>query len=244
MGWRLGRIIRYPVKALSHQDLWEARLDCGQGVPGDRRFALAPGEGSRGGPAGDRAITLSRFPKLAQLSTDFDDESGILTIRRRGKVVAAADIRGLIGRRVMADFFAAFLGTPGLGVPQLIDRPLPRRLSLVGSGSLEEIERLVRHPVRPEDLRVNLMVVGTPARAELDWDWIRIGGARLKMAEPMDLPGPADRGPAVDSVLLAALGTAHLGIHAEVVEGGTVRIGDSVSAPPPAVPAEGPRLTR
>src|SRR4051794_10494398 len=93
----VAQIYRHPVKGLTPEPLAGVRLAPGEGLPHDRRFALAHGT-TRFDPAAPEwmpktnFLMLMRNERLARLRTHFDETSGVLTILRDGKAVATADI--------------------------------------------------------------------------------------------------------------------------------------------------------
>ena len=224
---KLARILRYPVKSLSAEGLERVPLSPGQGLPGDRRFALALADTPWDEPhwlPSEQLLTQARFPRLAQLDARVDGHR--LTIRRRGRVVLSADLHAVHGRQVVSSFFAAFLAGQCFAHPRLVeygngfgDHPRPM-LSFVGSGTLEEVARLSGHALDPADLRVNLLIGGLPPRAEQDWQGrrLRIGNVVLRVLEPMERP-------VLPELLGATFGHSHVGMWAEVVTGGELKLG-------------------
>lgn len=203
----------------------------GHGLPGDRRFALAlagipPPTAPHWLPR-EQLLTRSRFPRLAQLDTMVEDEH--LTIRRRGRVVLSADLGIAHGRSVVSAFFAAFLAGESFGHPRLVefsegfgDSPKPR-LSVIGTATLDEVERLCGRRIDPAELRVNLVLSGLVPRAEQNWV-----GHRLHVGEAvLAISGAMDRA-ILPELLGSTFGHTHLGILAEVVAGGEIRVGDAV----------------
>src|SRR5271163_3931819 len=90
-------LYRYPVKGLSPQPLENVALAVGQTLPFDRRYAI------ENGPSGFDPASPSWMPKsvflmlmrnerLAALRTHFEDDTGLLTIRRDGKIVARGNL--------------------------------------------------------------------------------------------------------------------------------------------------------
>lgn len=242
-------LARFPVKALSAEMIEEIVLEAGRPLPGDRRFALAPATTPVEGlePAWlppERLLTLARHPRLALLDTAWNAETGVLTIRRRGRKVVGADITTAPGRAVVADFLGAFLGRGVFGHPRILDRhqagfgDRARALvSLVGQGSLAELERACGHDIGQARLRVNLVVGGARPWEELGWvgQRLRVGGAVLRGIEvmvrskPLADPATGEADTAVPLVLEAAFRHRCLGVWAEVVEGGRVAVGDRVA---------------
>src|SRR3990172_7391487 len=161
MAGRIAEICRYPVKGLSAERLARVRLSPGQGLPHDRRFAIA-----RGATALDPHVPqwlpktsfliLMRDEKLAQLSVAFAPDSGLLTISRAGKPVVHGKATEPMGRTLIGQFFAGFMGQPGLGTPRLVvasghmfSDSRETFVSLINLTSIRDLERVVRQSVHP-----------------------------------------------------------------------------------------------
>jgi uncharacterized protein len=87
---KIARIYRYPIKGLSAEPLQAVELAAGEGVPLDRKFALArpdaPFDPER--PAWlpkNRFLMLMTDERLATLRVAYDDALGRLTIAERGE---------------------------------------------------------------------------------------------------------------------------------------------------------------
>lgn len=103
---RVEQILIYPVKGLSPQSLPEVVLSRGEGLPHDRRFALTHGASgfdpaTPGWRPKSNFLMLAKHEKLATLETEFDPDTGVLTIRRRGRQVARGQITSATGRTVI-----------------------------------------------------------------------------------------------------------------------------------------------
>ena len=83
----IAEIRRYPVKGLTAESLDSVTLARGEGLPHDRRFAIAHGSARIDADAPrwmprDNFLMLAKNEKLAQLEAHFDPEAGTLTLRR------------------------------------------------------------------------------------------------------------------------------------------------------------------
>ena len=108
-------IYRYPVKGLSAERMDRVALIPGECLPHDRRFAIALGSTPFDPQRPEwlskiHFIMLMRDEKLAQLQTRFDAESGVLTIAESGRVLLRERMTETGGCRLVAEFFADFLG--------------------------------------------------------------------------------------------------------------------------------------
>src|SRR5262245_52004631 len=110
---RVQAIYRYPVKGLSGEPLERARLERGQTLPADRRYAI------ENGPSGSdptapaylpkiRFLMLMRNERLARLTTRYDDESSRLTVHEGAAEAASGTLATPAGRARIEAFFATF----------------------------------------------------------------------------------------------------------------------------------------
>lgn len=247
MAVSVAQLCVYPVKGLSPQPVDEAVLETGRCLPHDRRFAIAHGA-SRFDPAAPewqpkrQFLMLMLNERLAALDTTFDPETGVLTIRRDGKKVARGNIETPIGRDLINQFFAAYMGREALGAPKLVEAPginftdsRAKVVSLINLASLTDLERVTRRPVDWRRLRGNVMLEGMAPWAEFDLVGreIALGAARLKVVERIGRcaatnvdPDTGARDMNIPKSLVTGYGHDDCGVYAEVVQGGTVRAGD------------------
>ena len=250
MPLRVVDICRYPVKGLSAEHLVRTVLTRGEGVPHDRRFAIARDttdfdpERPAWRPKTD-FLMLMRDAKLAELRSSFDDASGVLTIERGGEPAVRANITEPAGRAEVAAFFAAFMAARG--APKLVEAAghmfsdaRRKVVSVINLASVRELERVMGRAVDPIRFRANLTLDGAPAWAEFAWTGreIAAGRARLRVVGPIDRcaatmvnPATAERDLNIPRALKRAFGHVDMGVYAEVVDGGAVTIGDAVIPP-------------
>jgi len=242
----VSQIYRYPVKGLSAEPLTRAELEVGRGVPLDRAFALAlstvaanPGHWH----SKSNFATLVEHERLAALETDYESASGVLTVRRGGKIVARGALATPVGRATVEEFFRAFLKNAvtfpprivgGADVAMLSDHPDPA-LSIIGLASIADIERVVGMPVDPLRFRANVYLANTVPWEEFAWIGrdIRLGGARLRVTERITRcaatnvePGSGIRDLTIPRSLRAAFGHADCGVLATVTTAGSFSVGD------------------
>lgn len=253
MTFRLSHILRYPVKGLSPQELGAVTLHPNQRLPHDRRFAIAHGA-SGFDPAlpawksKRHFLNLMNNDRLALLETDFDEDSGVLTIRRDGKQVARGAITTPLGRDLILQFLAAFLGGEARGTPKLVeagafaftDVPDPW-VSIINLASVRDLERVTRVPLDPVRFRGNLLIDGGAAWAEHGWidRSLRIGAAKLRVLErtgrcAATTVNPKTGARDVNTLKALASGFGHTdcGVYAVVEEGGLLQPGDPVAIVP------------
>lgn len=250
MNMRVSQIVRYPVKGLTGEALDETHLQVGRGLALDRRYALAHGSRAMGGPTigwmeKNAFLMLARHARLAQLQTSFEQSTGTLTIRRGGKQVARGKITDRIGRTLIEEFFAAFMGAEAHGKPKLVevegtgafsDVSTPM-ISLINSSSVRDLERVAGRAIDVRRFRGNIVFEGGDPWGEFGWigRTLSIGGATLKIVDRTSRcpatsvnPDSAEIDLNVPQVLQRGFGHADCGVYAEVVGNGTVKPGDSL----------------
>jgi uncharacterized protein len=246
----IAHIHRYPVKGLTPESLPRVAVTPGEGLPGDRRFALHVGNSPFDAEAPlwmakTNFLMLMRDERLAKLRTRFDDRTNVLTIERDGKRVAHGDLTDPNGRMVVEQFFAAYMAGELRRSPRVISAPghmfsdvAARVVSIVGLGSVRDLERVVRGRVDPLRFRANLHLEDVPAWAELGWvgKEIRLGGAvrakvikRIKRCAATNVdPVTGARDLNIPLALQNAFGHVDCGVYAEILTPGEIVAGDSV----------------
>ncbi len=252
-------IYRYPVKGLSAERMDRVTLIPGECLPHDRRFAIALGSTLFDPQRPEwlskiHFIMLMRDEKLAQLQTRFDAESGVLTIAENNRVLLRERMTETGGCRLVAEFFADFLGDAVNGPLRVVEAPghafadarrkpnatTDKYVSLINRASIAALEAAMGVPVDPIRFRANVYFDGASAWSELDWigSEITLGAARLRVISPITRCAATQVNPVTakrDLDIVAALGRAfghiNMGVYAEVVAGGEVAIGDALLEP-------------
>ncbi len=243
-------ICRYPLKGLNAEKLDRAVLTPGEGLPHDRRFALAHGSthfdpGAPEWMPKTNFLCLVRDEKLAQLRASFDPDSGTLAINRAGKQVVRAKATEDMGCTLIAQFFAGFMGAAARGTPRLVEAPghmfsdVPDKVvSIINLASVKDLERVVRQPIDPLRFRANIYIQGVPPWAEFDWVGreIGLGPARLQVVDRIERcaatnvdPETAARDLNLPRSLQRGFGHVDMGLYARVTAGGEIALGDAVS---------------
>jgi uncharacterized protein YcbX len=253
---QIAGLYRYPVKGLSPEPLSSVALAVGQTMPADRRYAIENGP-SGFDPADPKwmvkayFLMLMRDEWLAALHSHFDDASNILTIRRDGAVVAEGNLETAEGRAAIERFFADSYAGSIKGPPKILSSEghsfsdVARKVvSIINLGSLQAIENIVGQPVHPLRFRANLYVSGWPAWHEFDLldQTLAIGDIRLKVVKRIVRcaavnvdPETAARDLSIPRALAQRLGHSDCGVYAEVIEGGTIAVGDAITVEAPAL---------
>jgi len=250
----LAEIRRYPVKGLNGEPLEEVAIKAGEGLPNDRRFALAhaASQFDRTDPhwlPKQNFLQLMRDARLALLDARFDADSGYLTIFRDGRQVARGDVTQPLGRILIEQFLDAFIEPGPRGNPHIVEAPgvmlsdVPDKLvSIINLASVHDIERVARAPVDPRRFRANLYVDGLPAWAEMDWPGksLRIGDVDLDVVETTGRcaatevnPDNGARDLHVLKILQDGFGHTVCGVYARIAGGSMLRVGDAVTVAAP-----------
>ena len=249
----VAKICRYPVKGLTPETLDRVELTPGRGLKDDRRFALTLGSTPVEGhkipwmPKSSFLI-LMRHEKLAKLRTQFDSETGRLTIERGGKPVAKGDITTTVGRAMIEEFFAAYMGEAARGRPKLVEAEPDATLSdhrnavvsLINLGSVKDLERVTGAPVDPLRFRGNIYLDGLDPWVEFDWVGkdIRLGAATLSVSQRIDRCGATNVDPQtgerdlnIPKDLQRGFGHTDMGVYATVTAAGRVALGNPIGIP-------------
>jgi uncharacterized protein YcbX len=251
---QIASLYRYPVKGLSPEPLPHVVLRVGETLPADRRYAIENGP-SGFDPAAPKwmvkayFLMLMRDEWLAALHSHFDDASNVLTLRRNGAIAAQGNLETAEGRAAIERFFAESHAGAIKGPPKVLSSKghsfsdVARKVvSIINLGSLRAIENIVGQPVHPLRFRANLYVEGWPAWHEFDLldRTLAIGGVRLKVVKRITRcaainvdPDTAARDLEIPQALMRRLGHNECGIYAEVIEGGSIAVGDAIAAEQP-----------
>lgn len=243
-------IYRYPVKGLSGEALGELALKSGQTVPGDRLYALG-----RPGFYFDtdkpvwmpktNFLALVRDARLAELTTQYDDATSVLTVARHGHTVLSAKLSEHRGREALEAFFEKFMAQDISGRPTLLHArghsfsDLDAKVvSLINLDTVRDLEAQTGQTIDPIRFRANLYFEGLPAWRELDWtgQMLKAGTARLEIVKRTQRcaatnvnPATAQRDMNIPAALQKNRGHTDLGVYARVVTGGTIRPGDRLT---------------
>lgn len=250
-------LLRYPVKGLSADRMDRTVLTPDAPIPGDRRFAIAHGSAplDTGAPVWLKKaffLQLVSNTKLANLTAVWDDETQVLELQRGGRTITRGQLTDQTGRTVIEQFFSAFLKSDMRGgAPKLVDfgqRSFsdvePEWISIIGSASVADIERVVGRPVDPLRFRANVMIAGTQPWEEFSWvgKTISLGGALLHVEQRIGRcaatnvdPVTGARDMTIPRDLMRGFGHDCCGVYARVVQGGEVAVGDPVLVMDPVV---------
>ena len=257
MAIRVNALTRYPVKGLSGQQLESVSLKAGQGFPADRQFGFArPNSGfDPGNPKPlpkSRFYMLARDASLALVESEYNDETGILSIANKQQS-EQFDISTTEGKDKASLFIKSILSLPDDETPQLYEAS-PHRftdvsvdsvemmnaVSIINTDSVQEFSKTIGQEVDPGRFRGNIHLSGLAPFSELDMvgQKITIGDAQFKIvqrtrrcpATEVDL-NTGERNMKTPKLLREHYGHMDMGVYAEVVQGGVISPGDIVELP-------------
>lgn len=247
---RIEYLYRFPVKGLSAEAIEAAAVEEGGAIPWDRAFALAQGD-SGFDPAApawlakDSFMCQKRNARIALLRSMFAPRSGVLAIVAPDGGAVMENAFSAAGRAGIGAFLAGYLGEEARGEPRFhyvpghvfCDQRRPV-VSLINLASWRDYQDRVGQRRHRRRFRANVWFSGARAWAEFDWvgKTLHLGGAVLRVTrrisrcaatEVNPLTGERDANPVEE--LRALYGHVDLGIHAEVIEGGTFEVGDAMA---------------
>jgi uncharacterized protein len=243
-------LYRYAIKGLSGETRDRVTLEPGGIMPFDRAYAIenGPGRFDTDNPRHLPKITflmLMRDERLATLVTTFDDATETLTVTRAGKQVARGQLTTPLGRRMIEQFFAAYMQSELRGPPKIVSAPghsfsdVPFKcLHIVNLATVRDVERVVGQPVDPLRFRANVYIDGIPPWTELGWVGREVALGEIR-ATVIDRTGRCDatnvdprtgaRDMGLPTLLQRTWGHSDLGIYVKIVTGGTLAVGDAVT---------------
>lgn len=246
---KLSEIWRYPIKSLSGERLSKTVLNPGQGLPHDRRWALAiPGTDAATGqnwqPKSQFCVQVN-IAKMAQLQCHFDDMTGRFFFEAPDGLHGEGMLTSPEGRAAIASGVAKHLGLARDQTPILVEAKeigyfdsLKGPVSLLNMNSHRALETAMGQTLDPQRFRMNFLIEGIEAWSESGWDGkrVQIGPAVLRITKQTGRCKATHVNPQtgeVDTKILHALkdNFAHtqMGVYAVVESGGPVRPDDPLT---------------
>ncbi len=249
----------YPVKGMTPLLTNVLHLEAGRSPRGDRAFIFAFADadlqGERGWVSKREAVTLLTTPELAEVASRYDPDTRQLTLSMSGRGEAAANVDQPEERRALeawlAEVVKEFPSNPltdrpereplqllGDGETLFTDRG-PSQISIGGRESLRELSERAGANVDERRFRSNLMVSGIDAWQEFDWAHrqFRLGEALVEVTAPLRRCNAVNASPEgggrdldLTKLLQREYGHIDFGVEANVIEGGRVRPGDTMTA--------------
>ncbi len=245
---KLEQIWRYPVKSLSGAALTRTVLNPGQGLPHDRRWALArAGSDALGDPgwhAKAHFLVLVREHGLAELNCHFEELTGRFSLKGPDGLHAEGNLLSDEGRAAIAGGIAKHLGLSTDETPIMVQAQdigyfdtTKGPVSILNMASHRALETALGQPLSHKRFRMNFLIEDAEAWAETQWAGkrVKIGKAVLRISQDTGRCKATHVNPqtgSIDVKVMHALkehfGHTNMGVYAIVEEGGPVHAGDPV----------------
>ena len=248
-------LFHYPVKGLNAQSLDHVQLEPNRGFPFDRVFGYARHD-SGFDPNNPKPLPKSRFVVLARdavlatLDTRYDPTTGVLTLVN-DETNSSFDINSSEGWAGAARLVGKHVGLISDKYPTLhasdphrftdvsVDSTeMMNAVSLINADSVEYFAAQTGADINVARFRGNIVFSGIPAMTEMDWVGreIAIGDSLLRVlrrtkrcaATQVNL-ATGKRDHDVPKMLRDYFGHSDMGIYAEVIAGGPVCVGDTLT---------------
>lgn len=248
-GLHIQHIYRYPMKGLPGENLSRATVKKDGCLPHDRRYGIVhasskvdvqcPAWASK-----KHFLNLARDEKLGELSARFSEDGQKISLLRHGNEIVAGDLSTPQGRMVLEGFLSSFMPTGARGHARITDFGHDHcadnenaYLSLINLATVTDIERVVRIPLDHRRFRGNLYLSGARPWQENQWigKTLRIGDLECEAVEKIERCNAINVEPETGKVdcnipLSLQRGFRHgnCGIFLRVLDGGALKLGDSV----------------
>lgn len=245
----ISEIFRYPVKGLPPEALDGVELTRGQGIPSDRRFAVAHGrseidlDNPRWVPRRN-FLVVAFSPALAAMRCSFAGNGSSVSLQT-GSATVTADLTSDQGRRTLAATLGDYVAESQPGPYTVVEVPgasltdSPRKaVSILNRSSLRDLEQRTGERIDIRRFRGNLWIDGAQPWEELNWvgGSIRAGAATLDVVERIERCAATTANPEtgkpdlkIPRILKDLYGHVDFGVLAEVRIGGFVKPGDGVT---------------
>lgn len=245
----LTAIRRFPVKGLGEEGLEDIALTPGRHLPGDRAWAVTHGR-SAWDPEAPGHISRRHFVQTADspalAATTVTRRGGALTVEGASGSFTG-DIETIAGQTGLAAWVGHAAGATQPGPWHVVRLPggaltdvEDAHVSILSDASLRALTQAAGIVLERRRFRGNLWLGGLAPWQEFEWEGreILIGAVRLRVtgrigrcAAPEASPRTGRRDCPVTDLLYRQWGHTDFGVYAQVIEGGTLRLGDPVIAP-------------
>jgi uncharacterized protein len=250
---RICELWHFPVKGFGGNQMPLAKLQQGGYFPNDRQFAISIGNKKTAAASEGTWFRKAHFLQLmshellAEYSCRYDDSANSrLELLHQGAICLSIDPAQPNDCQRFEDFFFTLLGDKLCGKPRLMTMKhqaysdqSTALISIASNASLGAFAEATNTKPDSRRFRINIIIDGGAPFAEeaLIGRTLCCGGALLLVKEPVGRcaainvdPATAKRNPE-DYVrfMKAHFGHSNLGIFAEVINGGIIRVGDRLA---------------
>lgn len=246
---KLDQIWRYPVKSLSGEAIQRTVLNPGQGLPHDRRWALAMPDSEA---VADKAwhpksqfLVLARDHALAALKCHFEDLTGRFSFEGPDGLHAEGNLMSAEGRAGIAGGVAKHLGLTPEQAPVMVQAQeigyfdtTKGPVSILNMASHRAFQNALGHALDPIRFRMNFWIEGADPWVEAQWEGkrIQVGKAVLRITQDTGRckathvnPQTGGADVKVMHELKKHFGHTNMGVYAVVESGGPVHPGDEIT---------------
>ena len=252
-------LFTYPIKGLTPQPGRSLAITVENGVPNDRRYALALGT-TTFDPRDPRPLDkgcflmLRRDGDLAALRTSVDVAAGRLVVISPDGSRFETDLLTREGRSAAEDFFHAYKGGPDEERPRLVEAEghkftdvsvispvMMRAVSVINLASVRDLGERCGRAIDPLRFRANIYVDGLAPWEEFGWlgQDVVVGAVRFRCVQrtrrcaAVDVdPRTGARDMALPKTLVANYGHPDCGVYLQVLADGSVAVGDPAASQP------------
>ena len=236
---------RHPIKSHGREALNKVTLIAGQTMPGDRIWAVAHEISKADNTEWSRCVNFSigsKAPKLTAINSTLNEAQNLVTLSHPDRPDLTFDPDGDVSefldwvRPLMPENRAASARIVRVLGRGMTDSNFPS-VTLCSMASHRAVEQQIAHDLSINRWRGNIWFDGLPAWQEFDWidREIKIGDVILRGRERTDRCAATTANPDTgirDADTLAALdhwGHRDFSIRAEVLRGGNISLGDTVT---------------
>lgn len=246
---QVSALFRHPIKSHGRESIEAVTLSQGQTMPWDRTWAVTH-EASKFDADAPEWVSCHNFmigartPGLAGLWAALDEEQRRVTLTHQdlGELTIHPDNRKDLAALLAwiaplcPENRARPTGIVTASERGMTDSAFPS-VSIMNTATHRAVEQAIGGPLEIERWRGNIWLDGPDAWAEFDWidRDIRIGGAVLRIRDRIERcahttanPHTGQRDADTTGTLERVFGHQDFGVYAEVMQTGTIRLGDEV----------------
>ncbi|WP_375262754.1 MOSC domain-containing protein [Palleronia sp.] len=238
---RVAALHRHPVKGIGCEAVSAVTLTAGAPFPGDRAWAVAHGRApDREGWLPKAAfLQVMAGPELAAILAESDGDQVTLSHPARPTRTFSLPADG----PALVDWVRPLWPEDKPAPATLVRAPAQSMadngratVHILSQATLDALSKAAGQPIQAERFRANVVLADVPAWAELDWidRQLDLGSAGVRVLEPTGRCRATDANPESGArdvemldLLKRAVGHTHVGVYAEVIRDGDVKVGDS-----------------
>lgn len=248
---QIAALATHPVKGLTSHPLQSAPVEAGAVFPLDRAYAI------ENGPCGfdpadpkhikkSKFLVLVRYEDVAQVKCTYDLENKRITLSKPQREDVTLSLETAEGQQALAAYFTAHMGDKATGPLKVrsadnhaFTDTAEKFVHVVNLASVKALSEAMGIEINPKRFRANIYLEGLPAYEEFNWADKKIRsssgvefkfGRRTRRCAATDVnPVTAERDTNINKALHTLLGHMDVGIYLEVLNNGTLSVGDTLT---------------